>query len=77
MLAHRSGGDHLLVSTNADVLAEVAQISTKWIDLSLGKRQAKRKLLHAPCSRCPRGTWTVQAENLNRIARFLRASRSQ
>jgi hypothetical protein len=76
MLAHRSEGDHLLVSTNVDVLTEVAQISTKWIDLSLGKRRAKRKLLHNPCSTCPGGTWTVQAENLNRIARLLRGSRA-
>lgn len=65
MLAHRATGDHFAVSTDARVLAEVAQISIKWLDFTLyGSQLARVGLLHRPCDTCSSGTWSVQSANL-------------
>jgi hypothetical protein len=65
-LAHRFEGDHVTVSTDADVLSEVAEISTNWIDFTLyGNSQVKQTLLENPCGICAPGTWAVAAKNLD------------
>ncbi|MFN8036647.1 MAG: hypothetical protein U0V73_12000 [Acidimicrobiia bacterium] len=67
-LAHRSEGDHVKVSTDAGVLAEVAGISTNWIDLALhGDRKVEQTLLAKPCGICAPGTWTVEAKDLDTL----------
>jgi predicted dienelactone hydrolase len=65
-LAQRSEGDHRTVSTDSDILLEVAEISTHWIDFTLyGNPQVKQFLLESPCGRCAPGTWMVEAKNLD------------
>jgi dienelactone hydrolase len=65
MLAHRSSGDHLLISTNKTALAQEAEISTKWIDYALTRNpQTKELLLHNACSTCEPGTWTIEFKGM-------------
>ena len=64
-VAQRSAGEHQTVSTDAGILAEVAEISTNFIDYSLyGNPQVKQALLQQPCRACEAGTWTIASKNL-------------
>ena len=63
-LALRRVGDHVVVSTKPSVLAEVADISTNWLDYVLyGTPRARNNLLPAPCPSCPAGTWAAESKN--------------
>ncbi len=51
--AHRSSATHQVVSTDPSILAEVAEISTNWIDFTLyGNPELERTLLDDPCGAC-------------------------
>jgi len=64
-IAARFEGDHRTVSTEPDILRDVAAISTRWIDFALfGNPSVRRELLENPCDDCAPGTWTVEAKNL-------------
>jgi len=66
--AHRFEADHVRVSTNPDILREVAEISTNWIDFALYRDpQVMQSVLENPCAQCPPGNWTVEAKNLETI----------
>jgi pimeloyl-ACP methyl ester carboxylesterase len=65
-LARRSKGDHRTVSTDPDILAEVAEISTNWIDFTLyGNPAVRQKLRENPCASCDRGIWEIDLKNLD------------
>jgi len=65
-VARRRAGDHVMVSTNTAVLAEVADIGINWLDYMLyGTPQARANLLPTPCSTCPVGTWSVRSKDFH------------
>jgi dienelactone hydrolase len=65
-VARRFEGTHVEVSIDADILLEVAEISTNWIDFSLyGNPLVAQSLLENPCASCASGTWTVEAKSLD------------
>jgi len=65
-VARRSEASHQTVSTDEAILGEVAEISTNWIDFTLyGNPELEAVLVDDPCSACPPGTWTTQAEDLD------------
>jgi len=64
-IAERAAGDHPTVSTDPAMLAEVAEISTNWIDFTLyGNPELVPVLTAKPCATCPPGTWGIQAKHL-------------
>ncbi len=64
-IAARVEGDHRTVSTDPDILRDVAEISTRWIDFALfGDPGVRQALLADPCGDCAAGTWTIEAKNL-------------
>jgi alpha-beta hydrolase superfamily lysophospholipase len=67
-LARRASATHPEVSTDPAILAEVAEISTTWIDFTLtGDPALESVLLDDPCGACPPGTWTVDARDLDAV----------
>jgi predicted dienelactone hydrolase len=65
---HRATGAHQDVSTDPAILADVAEISTNWIDYSLdGNPRLRTTLLRDPCAACPPGTWTPTSSDLSDI----------
>jgi hypothetical protein len=67
-IAARSSGDHVLVSTEPEILADVADIAINWFDLTLyGRDAARRTLLHTACDGCPPGLWTPTAKRLGSL----------
>jgi hypothetical protein len=67
-IAHRSEGTHEVVSTDAGILAEIAEISTNFIDFALfGNPLVEQSLLEKPCGACAAGTWTIEAKSLDAV----------
>ena len=67
-LARRATGDHPTVSTDPDILADVAEIGINWFDLVLaGNETARRNLTENPCGSFKSGTWSVEAKNLDSL----------
>jgi dienelactone hydrolase len=67
-VAQRSEGAHEKVSTDAAILAEVAEISTNWIDFGLyGNSRVRETFLDEPCGTCAAGTWTIDSKNLDAV----------
>lgn len=65
-IAKRFEGDHATVSVTAEILSEVAQISTNWIDFALyGEPGIGDALSDNPCTSCASGVWEVQAKNFH------------
>lgn len=66
MLVSRSSGDHVLVSTDATILAQEAEIALNWMDLCLyGTAEAFTRLTSATvCAGCATGVWTLKSKNL-------------
>jgi predicted dienelactone hydrolase len=65
---HRATGAHRDVSTDPAILTDVGEISTNWIDYSLGGNPRLRTtLLHDPCATCPPGTWTPTSSYLSDV----------
>lgn len=61
MLVNHATGDHLLVSTDATVLPEVAEIALNWMDLTLYGIPEAADALESPnvCGKCGADTWTL------------------
>ena len=67
-LARRATGDHLTVSTDPNILADVAEIGINWLDLVLaGNETACRNLRENPCGSFKSGMWSVEAKNLDSL----------
>jgi hypothetical protein len=67
-VAQRFEAPHEKVSTDAAILAEVAEISTNFIDYSLyGNPHVKAALLDKPCGACAADTWTIESKNLDAV----------
>jgi dienelactone hydrolase len=67
-VASRTTGDHVAVSTDTAILAEVGEISVNWLDLALdGTDAARRHLMDRPCQSCAAGFWTVRAKHLDAL----------
>jgi len=67
-LARRATGDHPTVSTDPDILADVAAIGINWLDLVLaGNETARRNLTENPCGSLHSGVWSVEAKNLDSL----------
>lgn len=65
-IARRFEADHRKVSTDTDILQEVAEISTNWIDFTLyANPEVKQNLIDSPCQSCEAETWTVDFKNLD------------
>lgn len=69
MIVSRDSGDHVLVSTDVNVLSEVAGISLNWLDLAIYGTQAAYDALHAdpPCEGCTAGDWSLTEKNLDAL----------
>jgi hypothetical protein len=71
MLMSRASGDHVLVSTDVNTLAQEAEISLDWMDLCLyGTRNALAALTSTTvCSSCDPGAWKLKFKNLDTLAK--------
>jgi predicted dienelactone hydrolase len=69
MIVSRSSGNHLMISTDPTNLAQEAEISLDWMDLSLyGTKEAFNALTSATlCSGCQPGIWTLTSKNLETL----------
>lgn len=68
-VASRASGNHVVVSTDPAILAEVAEIGINWIDFALyGNQTAEAALMGAPCEACAPGLWTTKAKNFESLA---------
>jgi predicted dienelactone hydrolase len=69
MIVNRSSGDHVLVSTDATILAQEAAIALDWMDLCLyGTPAAHDALTSATiCSGCDPGIWKLKSKNLDAL----------
>ncbi len=64
-LATRFEADHVTVSTDTGIQAEVAQIGLQWMDFALyGNPQVRKAVVERPCPDCAPDTWSVQAKDL-------------
>jgi dienelactone hydrolase len=67
-IASRAEGDHVLVSTDPGVLAEVAEIGINWLDFTLyGNEAARRAVTEGPCPDCAPDLWTVTTKDLDAV----------
>jgi dienelactone hydrolase len=65
-VAKRASGDHITVSTDVAILAEVAEIGVNWIDYALtGNETARQNLVDRPSPSSAPGVWTTQAKHLD------------
>ncbi|MEZ5167776.1 MAG: hypothetical protein R2695_15305 [Acidimicrobiales bacterium] len=66
LVVARHGGDHVLVSTDPTILADVAEIALNWMDLTLyGNETAAATLVDGPCARCDPDEWTITTHELD------------
>jgi predicted dienelactone hydrolase len=71
MMVKRSSGDHLTISNNAMVMADAADISVNWLDLTLFGLGGALEALKTPtvCTGCQSGLWTLTAKNLETLVK--------
>jgi len=71
MVVSRSSGDHLMISNNAGVMKDAADISTNWLDLTTFGLQGALDALKQPtvCTGCMMGLWTVTSKNLESLVK--------
>jgi len=71
MIVSRSSGDHLMISNNAEVMTDAADMSINWLDLTMFGLQGALDALNAPtvCSGCDSGLWTVTSKNLDTLVK--------
>jgi len=66
MVASRTSGNHVTVSTDQEILADAAEIGTNWIRFTLyGDGAAKEALTGNPCGDCEPGLWSIKTKNLS------------
>jgi hypothetical protein len=64
-VASRATGDHMTVSTDVGILAEVAEIGANWIDYAVSANETARgNLVEWPCRGCAPGVWSVLSKHL-------------
>lgn len=71
MIVRRATGDHFLVSSDAEVLKDDAEIGLSWIDLALYGTPEAADELTSPnvCSICEPGVWTLESKHLDALRR--------
>ena len=69
MIVSRSSGDHMTVSTDPEILPEVAEIALNWMDLALNGTQEAADALNSQnvCDSCTPGVWMLQSKNLETL----------
>jgi hypothetical protein len=69
LIYSRSSGDHVLISSDRTVIAQGAEISLNWFDLTLYGTQAALDVLSKPepCKGCMSGLWTMKAKHLETL----------
>jgi hypothetical protein len=69
-LARRVSGDHPTVSTDPDILSDVAEIGVHWLDLVFfGNELSHRRLIENPCGPPHPDVWRMVAKNLDSLVR--------
>jgi hypothetical protein len=66
-VAQRDMGDHVTVSTDEGILADVAEISLTWMDAALYGNPTALDASADPCADCPDGEWTVMTKHLDQL----------
>jgi predicted dienelactone hydrolase len=71
MIVSRASGDHITVSTDTAVLADVAEIALNWMDLALYGTHEAGDALTSPtvCASCDSGIWTLTSKHLETLRR--------
>lgn len=71
MMVKRSSGDHLMISNNAMVMVDAADISVNWLDLTLFGLKGALDALKTPtvCTGCQSGLWMLTAKNLETLVK--------
>jgi hypothetical protein len=71
MIVSRSSGDHLMISNNADVMVDAADMSLNWLDLTMYGLKGALDALNSPtvCEGCESGLWTLKAKNLESLVK--------
>lgn len=71
MVVSRSSGDHLMISNNAMVMADAADMSINWLDLTIFGLQGALDALKSPtvCTGCMAGLWTLKSKNLETLVK--------
>ena len=71
MVVNRSSGDHLMISNNAMVMADAADMSINWLDLTIFGLQGALDALKQPtvCTGCASGLWTLTSKNLETLVK--------
>ena len=71
MIVNRSSGDHLMISNNAMVMVDAADISLNWLDLTIYGLQGALDALKQPtvCTGCAAGLWTLKSKNLETLVK--------
>ena len=65
MVVERNSADHVTVSTNPAILADVADMGATWFKATLYQnKDALRLLVTSICSRCTPNTWTAKSKDL-------------
>jgi hypothetical protein len=71
MIVKRSSGDHLMISNNAMVMTDAADISINWLDLTMFGLKGALDALNTPsvCTGCQPGLWTVTSKSLETLVK--------
>jgi predicted dienelactone hydrolase len=71
MIVNRSSGDHLMISNNAMVMVDAADMSLNWLDLTIYGLQGALDTLKQPtvCTGCMAGLWTLKSKNLETLVK--------
>jgi hypothetical protein len=71
MIISRSSGDHLMISNNAMVMVDAADMSMNWLDLTIFGLQGALDALKTPtvCTGCAAGLWTMKGKNLETLVK--------
>ena len=67
-IAARNTADHVLVSTDPEILADVGEIALNWMDLALyGSAAARDAVTGNPCEGCEEGLWSTTHRHLDAL----------
>lgn len=71
MIVKRSSGDHLMISNNAMVMVDAAELSINFLDLTMFGLQGALDALKTPtvCAGCQAGVWTLTSKNLETLVK--------
>jgi predicted dienelactone hydrolase len=71
MVVNRSSGDHLMISNDAMVMVDAADISINWMDLTIFGLEGALDALKQPtvCTGCAAGLWMLTSKNLETLVK--------